>query len=145
MIEKDALRILDANCNRTREALRVVEDVVRFCKEESDLARRLKKERHAISRCCDRILKPDLKGLKARNTRTDPGRDTMTESEASRRDVVEILVTNFRRAEEGLRVLEEISKIVDVTLSRSFKRSRFRVYEMERACMLALGHKHAAD
>ena len=143
MLKKDALRILDANCNRTREALRVVEDILRFYREETRLARRLKKERHSVSMYCDRMLKEDLKGLKARDISGDPGRDTMTKGEAARKDFGEILLTNFRRAEESLRVLEEISKLVDVRLSRLFKRSRFRVYEMEKACMLALERKRA--
>jgi hypothetical protein len=143
MFRKDALRILDANCNRTREALRVVEDILRFYNEESRLAGRLKKERHAVSECCDRLLKEDLKGLKARAVSSDPGRDTMTKGEAARKDFGEILLSNFRRAEESLRVLEEISKLVDASLSRLFKRSRFRVYEMEKACMLALERKRA--
>jgi thiamine-phosphate pyrophosphorylase len=143
MLKKDALRILDANCNRTREALRVVEDILRFYKEERRLAGRLKKERHLISRCCDRLLKENLRGLKARAVGSDPGRDTMTKGEASRGDFGEILVSNFRRAEESLRVLEEISKLADVGLSRSFKRSRFRIYQMEKTCMLALERKRA--
>jgi thiamine-phosphate pyrophosphorylase len=143
MLRKDALRILDANCNRTREALRVVEDILRFHKEERNLARRLKKERHAISMYCDRVLKQDLKGLKARDIAGDPGRDTMTKGEASRGDFGEILMTNFRRAEEGLRVLEEVSKLLDVRLSRLFKRSRFRVYDLEKASLLAMERRRA--
>jgi hypothetical protein len=143
MLKKDALRIVDANCNRTREALRVVEDILRFHNEESRLAGRLKRERHTVSGCCDRLLKENLGGLKARAVSTDPGRDTMTKGEATRKDLGEILITNFRRAEEGLRVLEEISKLADADLSRLFKRSRFRVYEMEKACLLALERKRA--
>jgi hypothetical protein len=141
MQSKEALRILDANCNRAREALRVVEDVLRFYKEESRLAARLKKERHAVSGYCDRILKQDLRGLRARTVASDPGRDTMTRGEAARGDFAEILVSNFRRAEESLRVLEEVSKLADVRMSRLFKRSRFRVYEIEKACMLAWERK----
>jgi thiamine-phosphate pyrophosphorylase len=145
MFEKDVLRILDANCNRTREALRVVEDVLRFCEEDTVLTKRLKRERHTISTYCDRILKHNLKGLKARDTAADPGRDTMTKGEAAREDLVVVLISNFRRAEEGLRVLEEISKLVDVGLSRLFKRSRFRVYNLEKDCMLALERECADD
>ena len=143
MLKRDILRIIDANCNRTREALRVVEDVLRFYEEESRLAGRLKKERHTVSGYCDRMLRENLRGLKARAVSSDPGRDTMTKGEAARKDFGEIVLTNFRRAEEGLRVLEEVSKLADVHLSRLFKRSRFRVYELERACMLALERRRA--
>jgi hypothetical protein len=145
MIEKSLVRIIDVNCNRSREAIRVVEDILRFHEEESSLALRLKKERHAIATYCDRILKHNLKGLKARDTAGDPGRDTMTAGEAARADLREVLITNFRRAEEGLRVLEEVSKLLDVRASRLFKRSRFRVYDLEKDCMLALERDSASD
>lgn len=135
MIDKDALRIIDANGNRSREALRVIEDIIRFRCEDARLTSKLKKERHVIARSCDRLLKQDMKGFKARDTRGDPGRDSMTRAEAARADWTDVLIANFRRAEESLRVLEEVSKLSDVNLSRQFKRSRFRVYNLEKACL----------
>jgi thiamine-phosphate pyrophosphorylase len=132
-MDSRALRIIDANGNRTREALRVIEDVARFCRTDAALTARLKRERHSIAKACDSILRKDLKGLEARDTLTDPGRDSRPRSEVTRGGWVDILISNFRRAEEGLRVLEEVSKLVDPNISRRFKRSRFRVYELERA------------
>lgn len=133
MAEKRLLRIIDANANRTREALRVVEDLLRFYSEEAGLSRRLKRERHQVTRLCDRLLGGPA-GLEARRTATDPGRDSMPASEASRGSIGDVLVSNFRRAEEGLRVLEEMSKLIDPAAGRSFKRSRFRVYDLEKSC-----------
>jgi thiamine-phosphate pyrophosphorylase len=138
MINDDAFRIIDANGNRCREALRVVEDVLRFSKENARLASKLKRERHTISGYCDRLLKQDMKGLKARDIGGDPGRDSMSAGEARRRNWGDILISNFRRAEESLRVLEEVSKLFSVRLSRQFKRSRFRVYALEKSCLSAL-------
>jgi thiamine-phosphate pyrophosphorylase len=137
MMDKDALRIIDANGNRSREALRVIEDVVRFRSEDARLTSKLKKERHVIAKHCDRLLKQDMKGFEARDTHGDPGRDSMTRGEAARGDWTDVLISNFRRAEESLRVLEEVSKLIDVALSRQFKRSRFRVYNLEKACLSA--------
>ena len=137
MDEKTA-RIVDANCNRVREAIRVIEDVLRFHVESSDLSASLKDERHEVCAACDTVLKEKLEGLRARDVSGDPGRDSMTESEAARADYKEILISNFRRAEEGLRVLEEVSKLADPALSLRFKRSRFRVYELEKSCLLAV-------
>jgi hypothetical protein len=145
MIEKDALRIVDANCNRCREALRVIEDVLRFSVEDANLALKLKRERHAVSGHCDRLLKQNMKGLRARDTGGDPGRDSMSRGEATRRDWVDILISNFRRAEESLRVLEEVSKLFNVRLSRQFKRSRFRVYGLEKSCLSSLEGRRAGD
>ena len=141
MQDKRLLRIVDANANRTREALRVVEDVLRFWSEDARLSRRLKRERHQITRCCDAILPRDVRGLGARLTASDPGKDSMPASEAGRRNVGELVVSNFRRAEEGLRVLEEISKLIDAGACRRFKRARFRVYDLEQACMAAVERK----
>ncbi len=143
MLERKALRIIDANSNRTREALRVVADVLRFSWEEARLASSLKRERHLISRHCDTILMKHFKGLRARDTFRDPGRDSMPKGEASRRDLEEILLINFRRAEEGLRVLEEVSNLSDAHTSRLFKRARFRVYNLEKSCLLRLEGRRA--
>lgn len=137
MDEKFA-RIVDANCNRVREAIRVIEDVLRFHVEDPPLSAALKDARHEICAACDIVLKHDLEGLKARDTAADPGRDSMTESEAAKADWKDILMSNFRRAEEGLRVLEEVSKLADPALSQSFKKLRFRVYDLEKSCLLSL-------
>jgi thiamine-phosphate pyrophosphorylase len=144
-LDRQALRIIDANSNRTREALRVVEDVLRFWHEKGALSRRLKRERHKVARYCDELIGDCLKGLASRDTGADPGRSSMPRSEATRRNVAEIVVSNFRRAEEGLRVLEEIAKLADPELSRKFKRSRFTVYDLERDCMIFMGRGRARD
>ncbi|MGD8628333.1 MAG: thiamine-phosphate pyrophosphorylase [bacterium] len=141
MLDTQSLRIIDANSNRTREALRVVEDVVRFSWEDARTASRLKRERHLISRACDVLLRKNFKGLKARDTFRDPGRDSMSKTEGTRKNLDEILLSNFRRAEEGLRVLEEVSKLAGPGSGRPFKRARFRVYNLEKACLLKLGRR----
>jgi thiamine-phosphate pyrophosphorylase len=138
MLDRQSLRIIDANSNRTREALRVVEDVVRFSWEDARIASKLKRERHFISRACDTLIRQNLKGLKARDTFTDPGRDSMPGTEGSRKNLEEILLSNFRRAEEGLRVLEEVSKLAGPENGRRFKRARFRIYNLEKACLLKM-------
>ena len=145
MRDDRVLRIIDANSNRTREALRVVEDILRFWREDGRLASALKQERHRVSGYCDRLLKEGLRGLEARDTTSDPGRDSMSTGEATRHDVTELLLCNFRRAEEGLRVLEEVTKLVDVGLSRHFKRSRFRVYELEKSSLAVMERERARD
>jgi len=144
MLDKQSLRIIDANSNRTREALRVVEDVVRFSWEDARVASKLKRERHLISRYCDALLRKDFKGLKARDTFRDTGRDSMPRTEGTRRNLEEILLSNFRRAEEGLRVLEEVSKLSGPESGRRFKRARFRVYNLEKACLLNLERRSKA-
>jgi thiamine-phosphate pyrophosphorylase len=144
-VDETLARIMDANCNRTREALRVIEDVLRFHIEDPGLSSSLKDLRHEVSAGCDTALKADLGGLRARNVASDPGRDSMTGSEASRADFREILISNFRRAQEGLRVLEETAKLVDTGLSRRFKRMRFTAYSLEKSCLLAVEDRLEED
>lgn len=143
VVARDILRIVDANSNRTREALRVVEDILRFSLEDGPAAAALKDERHRVASACDLILRRGAGGLRARDTAGDPGRDSMTAGEASRGSLTETLLANFRRAEESLRVLEEIAKMVDVGLARRFKRSRFRVYDLEKACITRMERRLA--
>jgi hypothetical protein len=145
MADEKILRIVDVNSNRTREALRVIEDILRFSLGDRRLALSLKTERHKTAKYCDSILRRDMRGLRARDTATDPGRDSMSRSEATRRNLGEILVSNFRRAEESLRVLEEVAKLIDIKLARSFKRSRFRVYELEKVCIARMERKFGKD
>ena len=145
MADRDVLRIIDANSNRTREALRVVEDILRFSLEDGRLASALKDERHKVGRTCDLMLRRGLKGLAARDTAGDPGRTSMSPGEASRRNLLDILIANFRRAEESLRVLEEVAKLVDVKLAGVLKRSRFRVYDLEKTCLARMERRLAKD
>mgnify|MGYP003394380286 CR=1 FL=1 len=124
-------RIIDANFNRSREALRVCEDIARFFLEDSSATKKLKSLRHGISD----ILKkcPDFSKnlIFSRESRYDIGKKT-TFSEVKRKNVSDIFYANMERAKESLRVLEELSKIENASMSRSFKKLRFRVYTLEK-------------
>ena len=115
MDDERLLRIIDANANRTREALRVVEDMLRFWREDGPAVPKAEAReapgREAVRRSGAARAR---EGLSAQATRRPiPAGTRCRRSEATRRDVGEILVSNFRRAEEGLRVLEEVAKLVD--------------------------------
>ena len=46
-----ALRIIDANLNRAREALRVMEEYARFGLEDPSLSAAIKETRHELAQC----------------------------------------------------------------------------------------------
>jgi thiamine-phosphate pyrophosphorylase len=48
-MDAPALRMLDANANRAREALRVMEDYARFCLNHEGLLAELKELRHGLA------------------------------------------------------------------------------------------------
>ena len=120
------LRLIDANLNRTLEGLRVSEDIARFIMDDRKLSRAFKTLRHRVA-----ALGKKIHAIKARNVKGDVGKRTIF-SEKRRKNVADVYRANIQRAKESLRVLEEVTKLFSGTLSESFKRIRFRVYELEK-------------
>ena len=104
-------RILDANCNRLKEGLRVVEDIARFFLNDESLAKSLKNLRHRArfaAGCESSAFSSAL--LSSRDIKNDCAKAT-TKSESNRKNLRDIVVANLKRAQESARVLEEITKI----------------------------------
>ena len=118
-------RLLDANLNRAREGLRVLEDTARFIWEHDSLYRRFRSIRHELDRLSRSVL-PAL--VKARSSDTDSGR---TVKEGRRRSLEAVVVSNMRRAQEATRVLEEYSRVFSSQAGRRFKVIRYRLYVEE--------------
>ncbi|MDD2639586.1 MAG: thiamine-phosphate pyrophosphorylase [Sulfurimonadaceae bacterium] len=118
------LRLIDANLNRLREGIRVVEDIFRYIYNNKEIASRLKALRHKA-----RIdLYNEL--LQSRDIRNDVLKKS-TSSEQSREDLNAILIANFKRAQESSRVLEEFTKLHDAKTSEIFKAIRYELYDIE--------------
>ena len=125
---RSVLRILDANVNRAREALRVLEDLARFHQEDAALAASLKEARHAL----DREARPHARAfLEARDSEGDVGRDGDLRVSAPR-PLAEVAQANFKRAEEALRTLEEVSKGRFASMSGAAHRLRYALYSVEK-------------
>ncbi len=125
------LRVIDAAANRAREALRVVEDYVRFVLDDRHLTGRCKQLRHDLAAALGRISSEHR--LAARETRTDVGTLLSTPSERRRQDTADVLATNFARLQEALRSLEEFSKLLDADLVAELEHLRYRSYTLGRA------------
>ncbi|MBE0491440.1 MAG: thiamine-phosphate pyrophosphorylase [Sulfurospirillum sp.] len=119
------LRIVDANLNRLREGIRVVEDICRFYNNSYEFAAKLKALRHQAR------LRDNTALLQARDILNDPLKET-TLSEKSRNSIEEILLSNFKRAQESARVLEEILKLTQHNESEKFKQIRYELYDLEK-------------
>ena len=119
-------RLLDANLNRAREGLRVIEDVARFLYNDKKLSQKLKNLRHDLSKVTRKVY-PRL--VKSR----EPGKDVgLTIKEGKRSNLKDILFANFRRVEEAIRVLEEFSRLISADAGDRLKRIRFRIYGIEK-------------
>ncbi len=119
-------RLLDANLNRAREGLRVVEDTARFIWEDEKLYKRVRALRHELHK----VTALSYKFLvSARESETDSGREM---KEASRASLGAVVSANVRRAEEAVRVLEEYSKIFSRQAAPKLKRIRYAIYTLEK-------------
>ena len=131
----DIFRIIDANLNRSREGLRVCEDIARFALDSKALTEELKKVRHSISNIA-KNLSLELEGLSAaRNSEGDILRRSRFESEMKRRGLSDIFAANIERVKESLRVLEELFKLINVKSSSKFCSLRFKVYAIEKKAL----------
>jgi thiamine-phosphate pyrophosphorylase len=121
----DLYRIVDANLNRLKEGIRVIEDIARYLQNNKSLATKLKTLRHH-SRIDD--IRPLLH---SRDSENDVLRPTM-HSELNRSSLNDILTANYKRAQESSRVLEEMYKIIDPGVSEMFKTIRYTLYTLEK-------------
>ena len=118
-------RVIDANLNRLKEGIRVIEDMARYADNNKTLSRRLKELRH-LAKIDD--IQPLLASRDAQN---DVLRPTI-ESEMERASIESVIIANYKRAQESSRVLEEIYKVVDPSLSERFKTIRYELYTLEK-------------
>ncbi|MDR3012095.1 MAG: hypothetical protein LBU70_02655 [Chitinispirillales bacterium] len=125
-------RILDANFNRLREALRVVEEFFRFIDENEEACVSLKGMRHLLTDMEKQIGQDAL--LSNRDTGTDCFASESRPEEMNRSNTIDVLNANFKRAQEACRVIEEYSKAADAKdVSRQAKKIRFTLYTLHKA------------
>ncbi|UPT78648.1 thiamine-phosphate pyrophosphorylase [Sulfurovum sp. XGS-02] len=119
-------RLIDANLNRLKEGIRVIEDINRYIYDDKSLTSTLKQLRHKLQ------LAYDQNRLQYRDIENDVQKESIT-SELSRSSINDLIIANFSRAQESARVLEESFKLVDHTLSELFKEVRYGLYAVEKA------------
>jgi len=124
------LRILDASANRAGEALRVVEDYVRFGLDDRVLTETCKQMRHELASALAPLATKDR--LAARDTLRDVGTELSTKSEMTRVDLADVAAANIRRLQESLRSLEEFGKVFDCTVAVRCEQLRYRAYTLQR-------------
>ncbi len=126
--DDNSLRLIDANLNRLREGIRVVEDIFRYAYNNKEVAIKLKTLRHKSRIDSYENL------LNSRDIINDCLKQS-TKSEQQREDLYSILIANFKRAQESSRVLEEFTKLQSSNESEIFKNIRYELYDLEKALL----------
>jgi thiamine-phosphate pyrophosphorylase len=130
-LQESIYRILDANFNRLREALRVIEEYFRFVTENGEICVSLKRARHMLVDMEKAVGQDAL--LSGRDTEGDCFASVSRPEEMNRLNAGDVLSANFKRAQEACRVIEEYSKLCDAPqVSQKAKEVRFLLYALQK-------------
>ena len=122
------LRLLDANANRAREALRVLEDYARFALNDSSISAALKDVRHELTTALSPVLQT---AILHRDIAADVGVDNKTPSEQNRENLSHVVTASGKRLGEALRSIEEYLKTESAAAARNVELLRYRFYGIE--------------
>jgi len=129
---REVYRVMDANLNRAREGLRVLEEIARFVLEDAALTARVKDLRHQLALLAGKLPGGLKEVVSARDAAGDVGAGSWTPGEEQRGDLAGVVLANAKRVQEAARVLEEFGKLLPVS---GFKEFRFAAYVLEQEIM----------
>jgi len=126
---REIYRILDANFNRAREALRVAEDCGRFAMNDpavTAMAKNLRSELREVL-----AAMPADEFVVSRDTAGDIGTDITSPTELDRSNLKDVAMAACRRLTESLRTIEEYAKFVTPAKVLQIERMRYDCYTLE--------------
>ena len=141
---REPYRILDANFNRAREALRVVEDCGRFALNDVAVTAMAKNLRSDLTEILEEM--PVAEFVASRDTPGDIGTDITSPGEMRRVDLADVAAAACKRLTEALRTIEEYSKFVAPEVVLKAERMRYNAYTLEQRLVSRLAvSKRMAD
>jgi len=123
-IQPKLFRLIDANLNRLKEGIRVIEDINRYLYDNKTISSKLKELRHLAK------IENYLEILPYRDIQNDVLKASI-QTEMVRENITSLLLANYKRAQEASRVLEEAFKLLDPAKSEDFKTIRYELYALE--------------
>lgn len=135
-------RLIDANLNRSREALRMIEDVSRFHLGNQGFSKRAKDLRHELVHAVTHVSGLNQASLIAwRDVEGDVGTVLSAPGEYQRDSLFQVVAAAGSRLSEALRVIEETLKTCHngQVASKQVESIRYKSYTLEQAVCLALG------
>ncbi|MCK4601678.1 MAG: thiamine phosphate synthase, partial [Phycisphaerae bacterium] len=123
---RETYRILDANFNRAREALRVAEDCGRFALNDPAITAMAKNLRSDLKEILTAMPIDEM--LTSRDTPGDIGTEITSPTEPCRADLTDVAVAACKRLTEALRAIEEYTKFVAPGQALTIERMRYNAY-----------------
>jgi len=118
-------QIIDANLDRAREGLRVLEDWARFGIGKEKYVKRIKNFRQILGKNHLEVYK------QSRNHIEDKCKGLTHHEQINRKTPEQIISSNSARVQEALRVIEEFSRLKNYKLSKIASEIRYEIYTIE--------------
>ncbi len=118
-------QIIDANLDRAREGLRVLEDWARFGLGKEKYVEKIKNFRQVLGKNHLEVYK------ESRNHIEDKCKGLSHKEQNNRKTSEQIISSNSARVQEALRVVEEFSRIQNHELSKIASEIRYEIYTIE--------------
>ncbi len=122
-------RILDANFNRAREAVRVAEDCGRYALNDPAITAMAKNLRHDLREVLTAM--PVKEMVFGRDVAGDIGTEITSPGERKRADIADVATAACKRLSEALRTIEEYSKVIAPDQTLQVERMRYNAYTLE--------------
>jgi len=133
-MERAVYRIIDANFNRAREAIRVIEEFCRFSVSSSSLTERAKQLRHKLCGTIDKLDAGQL--IASRDTLSDVGVGQVVNNQLKRANLNDCFTAACKRLTEALRALAEMTQTFNPSVARTIEDLRYSVYTLEKDIIL---------
>ena len=131
-------QIIDANLDRAREGLRVLEDWARFGLGKEKYVEKIKNFRQILGKNHLEVYK------QSRNHTQDKCKGLIHQEQIKRKTPQQIISSNSGRVQEALRVIEEFSRLSDNKLSKIASQIRYEIYTIE-IDLLSLSKRKQAE
>jgi len=118
-------QIIDANLDRAREGLRVLEDWARFGLGKEKYVEKIKNFRQILGKNHLEVYK------QSRNHIEDNCKGLTHQEQFNRKTSEQIISSNSARVQEALRVIEEFSRLHNHELSKIVSGIRYEIYTIE--------------
>jgi len=130
-------QIIDANLDRAREGLRVLEDWARFGLGKKKYVEKVKNFRQILGKNHLEVYK------QSRNHIEDKCRGLAHLEQIKRKTSEQIISSNAGRVQEALRVIEEFSRPHNNELSKIASEIRYEIYSLEIDLLMLSKHKES--